>query len=99
MKVNNGFYELAKEYDAVVFFDTETTGLDADGVDELGQQIQVIELAARRLEIANDGTVHITKRAKRKLQKGAGTVCKQQLYLVSRRLTNKPIFKLIWATE
>lgn len=61
MKVNNGFYELAKEYDAVVFFDTETTGLDADGVDELGQQIQVIELAARRLEIANDGTVHITR--------------------------------------
>ena len=41
-----------EEYGAVVFFDTETTGLDAD-------TCQIIELAAIRIERNEDGTLRI----------------------------------------
>lgn len=56
---NDEFKQMMKNYDGIVFFDTETTGFDAEGQDELGQQIQVIELAATRLEIDNEGTVAV----------------------------------------
>ncbi len=52
--------KLLSEYDAVIFFDTETTGLDAESKDELGQQIQVIELAAKRLELDKNQNVIVT---------------------------------------
>ena len=61
MKINNGFYDLIDNYDATIFFDTETTGTNAEGKDELGQQIQIVELAARRLEKDENGQLHITR--------------------------------------
>ena len=39
------------KYKAMVFFDTETSGLDAD-------TCQIIELAAIRIEQASDGTLY-----------------------------------------
>ena len=45
-------HSLLSEYDAVVFFDTETTGLDA-------KENQIIELAAIRVEKWHDGTPYV----------------------------------------
>lgn len=45
-------HSLLSEYDAVVFFDTETTGLDA-------KENQIIELAALRVERWHDGTPYV----------------------------------------
>lgn len=47
---NSSFVRLLDKYDGIVFYDTETTGLDAQGKDELDQPLQIIELAALRIE-------------------------------------------------
>lgn len=47
---NSSFARLLDKYDGIVFYDTETTGLDAQGKDELDQPLQIIELAALRVE-------------------------------------------------
>ena len=47
----NNFREIFQKYEAVVFFDTETTGLDA-------KTCRIIELAAIRIEQASDGTLY-----------------------------------------
>jgi DNA polymerase-3 subunit epsilon len=47
---NSSFAKLLDKYDGIVFYDTETTGLDAQGKDELDQPLQIIELAALRIE-------------------------------------------------
>lgn len=49
----NDFKEVFQKYAAVVFFDTETTGLEADCC-------QIIELAAIRAERATHDTFRIT---------------------------------------
>lgn len=48
----NNLQDLFRKYTAVVFFDTETTGLDSD-------TCQIIELAAIRVEQNDDGTLRI----------------------------------------
>lgn len=48
--------EIFKKYGAVVFFDTETTGLDAD-------TSQIIELAAIRIEQTKNGTLRMASSA------------------------------------
>lgn len=48
--------EIFKKYGAVVFFDTETTGLDAD-------TCQIIELAAMRIEQTEHGTLRMASSA------------------------------------
>lgn len=48
--------EVFQKYGAVVFFDTETTGLDA-------RSCQIIELAAIRVERNPDGTLHMADSA------------------------------------
>lgn len=48
----NEFKSLFEHYGAIVFLDTETTGLDAD-------TCQIIELAAIRIERNEDGTLRI----------------------------------------
>lgn len=47
------FDELFSEYSALVFFDTETNGLDPSSC-------QIIELAAQRIERAPDGSLTVT---------------------------------------
>lgn len=47
------FAELSGEYAALVFFDTETNGLDPS-------TCQIIELAAQRIEFAPDGSPYVT---------------------------------------
>lgn len=54
----SSFSRLLDKYDGIVFYDTETTGLEADGIDELGQPMQVIELAALRVERDAMGQPH-----------------------------------------
>lgn len=49
----NELRNLFQKYEAVVFFDTETTGLDA-------KTSQIIELAAIRITQAADGSLHTT---------------------------------------
>lgn len=49
----NNLKEIFQKYAAVVFFDTETTGLDAE-------RCRIIELAAIRIEQDDPGTFHIT---------------------------------------
>lgn len=49
----NNFKNLFEEYAAIVFFDTETTGLDAD-------TDRIIELAAVRIERTKDGVILAT---------------------------------------
>ena len=44
------FTDFFKKYDAIVFFDTETTGLSPYKNDSLGQRIQLVEGAALRVE-------------------------------------------------
>lgn len=46
----NNLREVFRKYKAVVFFDVETTGLDA-------KTCRIIELAAIRIEQAGDGTL------------------------------------------
>lgn len=50
----NEFKSLFEKYAAIVFFDTETTGLDAD-------TDRIIELAAVRIERTESGTLRIDK--------------------------------------
>lgn len=52
----NNLKEIFENYGAVVFFDTETTGLDAD-------TCQIIELAAIRVEQTDHGTLSIADSA------------------------------------
>ena len=52
----NNLREVFRKYKAVVFFDTETTGLDA-------KTCRIIELAAIRIERAGDGTLYTAGRA------------------------------------
>lgn len=52
----NNLREVFQKYAAVVFFDTETTGLDAD-------TCQIIELAAIRIEQTEHGTLRIADSA------------------------------------
>ena len=52
----NNLREIFRKYKAVVFFDVETTGLDA-------KTCQIIELAAIRIEQAGDGTLYTAGRA------------------------------------
>lgn len=47
----SNLHSIFRKYAAVVFFDTETTGLDA-------KTCQIIELAAIRIEQAADGSLH-----------------------------------------
>ena len=47
----SSFMSLFNTYDSIVFYDTETTGLDAKGIDEDGQPMQIIELAALKVEL------------------------------------------------
>lgn len=48
----NELRDIFRKYKAVVFFDTETTGLDAD-------TCQIIELAALRIEQTDKGVLHM----------------------------------------
>lgn len=50
----NNLREVFQKYAAVVFFDTETSGLDAD-------TCQIIELAAIRIEQTDRGTLRVVK--------------------------------------
>ena len=50
----NNLREVFQKYAAVVFFDTETSGLDAD-------TCQIIELAAIRIEQTGRGTLRVVK--------------------------------------
>ena len=50
----NDLREVFQKYAAVVFFDTETSGLDAD-------TCQIIELAAIRIEQTDRGTLRVAK--------------------------------------
>ena len=52
----NNLREVFRKYKAVVFFDVETTGLDA-------KTCRIIELAAIRIERAGDGTLYTAGRA------------------------------------
>lgn len=52
----NNMKEIFEKYAAVVFFDTETTGLDAD-------TCQIIELAAVRIEQGENGALSVTSDA------------------------------------
>ena len=52
----NNLREVFRKYKAVVFFDVETTGLDA-------KTCRIIELAAIRIEQAGDGTLYTAGRA------------------------------------
>lgn len=52
----NNLREVFQKYAAVVFFDTETTGLDAD-------TCQIIELAAIRIEQTNHSTLRVADSA------------------------------------
>ena len=49
----NNLREVFQKYAAVIFFDTETTGLEAESC-------QIIELAAIRIEQTDHGTLHMT---------------------------------------
>lgn len=52
----NNLRDIFQRYEAAVFFDTETTGLDA-------KSCRIIELAAIRIEKATDGSLIETDRA------------------------------------
>ena len=52
----NNLREVFQKYAAVVFFDTETTGLEADSC-------QIIELAAIRIEQTERGTLKVANSA------------------------------------
>lgn len=52
----NNLRDIFQRYEAAVFFDTETTGLDA-------KSCRIIELAAIRIEKAADGSLIETDRA------------------------------------
>lgn len=52
----NNLCDIFQRYEAAVFFDTETTGLDA-------KSCRIIELAAIRIEKAADGSLIETDRA------------------------------------
>lgn len=66
----NNLRNIFQRYEAAVFFDTETTGLDA-------KSCRIIELAAIRIEKATDGSLIETDRAdmfiKRRKAKGSRT--------------------------
>jgi len=51
----NNLREVFQKYGAVVFFDVETTGLDA-------KTCRIIELAAIRIEPSTNGIIHISKK-------------------------------------